>query len=290
MPFPAKAIGAEPPPIEHEVSARSILAFAAGIGADEPAFLDDARPEGLSALPFQCVSLEWPCLLGFRSRLERLTPEEAVRGVHVAQDSEFHRPMRPGDRLTTSGQLVSARAVRAGVLTIIRLDTRCALSGEKVTTSWSSSIYRDVALDGEAATLADPPESPAGAADPMPAGSEADRLPIARQAAHVYSECANIWNPIHTERRVALAAGLPDIILHGTATWALAGLALLRRYGDGDGARLRRLSGRFTGMVIPGETITLRHAPGSAGLVRFEVLNGAGASAISEGAALFANP
>ena len=27
----------------------------------------------------------------------------------------------------------------------------------------------------------------------------------------MYTECARIWNPIHTDRAVALAAGLPDI-------------------------------------------------------------------------------
>ena len=289
MPFPAKAVGAEPPPVQSDLTARAVLAFAAGIGAAEPAFLDDAR-EGLLALPFQCVSLEWPCLLGLRAALGGLTAEEAVRGVHVAQDSLFHRPMRPGDLLTTRGQLVSARAVTAGVLTVVRLDTRRRRSGEAVVTSWSSSIYRGVALDGEAASLANPPELPAGASDPLPESAEVVRLPIAREAAHVYSECADIWNPIHTERRVALAAGLPDIILHGTATWALAGLTLLRRYAECDGTRLRRLRGRFAGMVIPGETVTVRHAPGARGLVRFEVLSGADTPAIIEGAALFAAP
>ena len=78
---------------------------------------------------------------------------------------------------------------------------------------------------------------------------------------HVYTECARIWNPIHTERDVALRAGLPDIILHGTATWALAGREVLRAYGDGDPARLKRLHGRFTAMVIPGTSIVVEHAP-----------------------------
>ena len=47
-------------------------------------------------------------------------------------------------------------------------------------------------------------------------------LPVSQVEAHLYSECARIWNPIHTDRAAALAAGLPDIILHGTATLAKA--------------------------------------------------------------------
>jgi acyl dehydratase len=105
---------------------------------------------------------------------------------------------------------------------------------------------------------------------------------------HVYSECADIWNPIHTERAEALAAGLPDIILHGTATWALAGLTILRRRAGGDVGRLKRISGRFTGMVIPGEEITVRLAPAADGVVKFAVLNAAGAPAISQGVAYIA--
>ena len=47
-------------------------------------------------------------------------------------------------------------------------------------------------------------------------------IPIPAGAAHVYTECAHIWNPVHTDRAVALAAGLPDLILHGSALVALA--------------------------------------------------------------------
>lgn len=111
------------------------------------------------------------------------------------------------------------------------------------------------------------------------------RIPIPREMPHVYSECANIWNPIHTERAVALAAGLPDIILHGTATWALAGLTLLRRYADNDVGALKRITGRFSGMIIPGETIEVRHNRTPSGAIAFEVRTEAGTMAISQGLA-----
>jgi acyl dehydratase len=112
--------------------------------------------------------------------------------------------------------------------------------------------------------------------------------PIAREAPHVYTECAAIWNPIHTERAVALAAGLPDIILHGTATWAHAGLEILRAHAGSDAARLKRFSGRFVGMVIPGETIQIRHARVDDATIRFEVTTEAGAPAIDQGFAVIA--
>lgn len=288
MPFPASAVGLTLEPRAWTVTTREILAYAAGLGASEPAFLDDTASDGLAALPFQCVTPEWPVVLSTRTALaDVLPPEEARRAVHAVQDSTFHRRIRPGDRLLTEGRLIAARAIPVGVLTIARLDTRDAESGEPVVTTWTSSIYRGVALDGGDLAFETPPDPPVDLAAPLSEGVKATVLPIPREMAHVYSECADIWNPIHTERAVALAAGLPDIILHGTATWALAGLTVLRRYAGSDGRRLKRLSGRFSAMIVPGETITVRHAAsGEPGVIRFEVLNAAGRPAISQGFAV----
>lgn len=286
MPFPIASVGLALQPYEVSLTTRRILAYAAGLGASEPAFLDDAQQGGLRALPFQCVSPEWPVLLSVREAMGgSLTPDEGRRGVHAIQDSTFHRPMRAGVRVVTDGRLVSATRLKAGVLTVCRLATREVGSGDLLTTTWTSSIYRDVELDGEPVSVETAPGLNAAEAQPPGPDAEVVTIPIPREMPHVYSECADIWNPIHSEREVALAAGLPDIILHGTATWALAGLTLLRRYGRSDVATLKRITGRFSGMVIPGAEITVRHEPGPSGLVRFDVRNETGAVVISQGAA-----
>ena len=105
---------------------------------------------------------------------------------------------------------------------------------------------------------------------------------------HAYTECADIWNPIHTERQAALAAGLPDIILHGTATWALAGREIVREHCEGDASRLKRLFGRFTAMVIPGNDITVALSRPAEGAIGFTVFNHQGQPAISDGLAVVA--
>ena len=240
----------------------------------------------MRALPFQCVSLEWPVLVSARGALvEALSPDEARRGVHAVQDSAFHRPIVPGDRLITEGRLASVRRSRAGVVAVFKLVTRERDGGAPVVTTWSTSIYRGVELTGDDVALELQPDPPPADTGPPGEGAERRVLRIPREMPHVYTECADIWNPIHTERREALAAGLPDIILHGTATWALAGLEILERHADCDIGRLARLTSRFTGMIIPGEEIVIRHAPADDGTVRFEVLNAAGAPAISQGVA-----
>lgn len=89
-------------------------------------------------------------------------------------------------------------------------------------------------------------------------------------------------------QEAALAAGPQDIILHGTATWALAGREVIRAYCDGDPARLRRLYGRFTAMVIPGHEIKVALEEPANGAVGFTVFNHEGQAALSGGIAVVA--
>jgi acyl dehydratase len=48
---------------------------------------------------------------------------------------------------------------------------------------------------------------------------------------------------------VAAQAGLPEIILQGTATHALGVTAAVNRHAGGDPSRVVRLTARFAGMV-----------------------------------------
>jgi acyl dehydratase len=62
-------------------------------------------------------------------------------------------------------------------------------------------------------------------------------------------------NPLHADPEFAKAAGFPRPILHGLATFGLAGHALLKAVCGYDPARLTAISGRFSAPVYPGETI-----------------------------------
>lgn len=285
MSLRTEAVGATTKPRRLEVTPRMTLAYAAGIGDCGPRYLDDASPDGVVAPPPFCVSVEWPSVLDLR-QVETLggTPEERLRAVHASQDSRFHRPIRPGDRLRTSARIIGLRRIRPGALLGLRLDTVDDRDETPVVTSWYTTVYRGAAVEGPDAEVEAPPAFPPG--EP-PAAHETVTLEVPREAPHVYTECAAIWNPIHTERRVALAAGLPDIILHGTATWALASREIVARYAGGEPTRLRRLAGRFRAMVIPGSQI--RVEIGARGdEVGFLVRNAAGEPAISGGRALLA--
>jgi len=287
MPIRAAAVGTRLAGREVEVSARQLLAYAAGVGETAAVFFDDARPGGIVGAPAFCVSLEWPVVRATRGgNPYDASDAELLRGVHASQDSFFHRPVRPGDRLRVDGVVAAIRSTRAGALVTTRLETRDAETGEAVVTSWYGSMFRGVAVAGEAPLLEAPPSPPEVA---LEEDAECITIPIAREAPHVYTECADIWNPIHTERQVALAAGLPDLILHGTATWALAAREIVARRCGGEPARLRRLHGRFAAMVVPGTTIAVEIGAARDGELAFRVRNAAGEAAVAQGLARIAD-
>jgi acyl dehydratase len=285
MPVRSAALGAELDPSTVAVTPRMTLAYAAGIGDVGPRTFDDAGPRPLVAPPAFCVRLEWTVLLASRGATLGLDEKERLQAVHVEQDSTFHAPIRPGDALTTRARVVAIRATRAGALVQTRLSTAHARTGAPVVTSWHSVIYRGVAVAGPDGRLEEAPFVPeAPSALPRRA-----TLLVPREAAHVYTECSGIWNPIHTERRVALAAGLPDVILHGTAAWAIAGREVIGSHAEGDPTRLLRLRARFKAPIVPGGALELDHGPGAGeGQAHFRMTTPQGAIALDGGFARIA--
>jgi len=80
-------------------------------------------------------------------------------------------------------------------------------------------------------------------------------LPTATNQALIYRMSGDL-NPLHIDPEVARAAGFERPILHGLATYGIAGRALIAGLMDNDPARLKRLDVRFSSPVYPGETIS----------------------------------
>lgn len=288
MPLKSSLVGTGLGSVPFDATQRRLLAYAAALGETTPPSFDDTAP-AFAALPQFCVCGEWSLVSqpGAMARLG-LTAEEARGGLHLGQDSTFHAPIPAGARLRVTGTLVEARAVRKGALTVTRLDTTDVASGRAYATTWSTGLMLGVVVEGEGRCTERRPDAP-GASAPPPSAAGIITVPIARELPHVYTECSGIWNPIHTERRAALALGLPDIILHGTATWAIAGRELARAWAGGEARRFRRLAGEFRAPVIPGTQVTIEHSPveGHPGSVRFTLHNHLGEPAVTDGIAEF---
>jgi acyl dehydratase len=149
-----------------------------------------------------------------------------------------------------------------------------------VCTTWYGTLLRGVSIEGgDRSVEGGPLEAPTQNGTVR----EEIEIPIAPEAAHVYTECARIWNPIHTDAAVAKAAGLPALILHGTATLGLAVSRVVERALGGELERVGRIGARFGGMVLMPSVARLQLLDAAGDVAHFQVLNEKGETAIRDG-------
>ncbi len=287
MPIPATLHDLTVEPLVHRIDERWTMAFAAGLGLDDPVYVDTTRAGGVVAHPLFAVCPEWPVIVSSRDALERaaVPAAEVATGVHASHDLTVHRLIRPGDVLTTSLTNVAVEAKAPGARVRSILHTVDA-DGRAVATTRQDSIYLGVGVAGQDRPEPDPPAPVKITRNGDPSSTT---IALAAGAAHVYTECARIWNPIHTDARVAAAVGLPGIILHGTANLAHGVSTVLEHIGATPD-RVSRIVGRFAAMVPLPSDLTVLVWPattdhGDASLVvPFEVLNADGRPAVANGA------
>ena len=275
--LPANTLGAAVGPREQVIDARWLMAYAAALGEADPRYFDTATPSGPSAHPLFAVCYEWPLAVELRETV--IGDAIAPFSVHATHDLVIHRPPRAGDVLSTSARVVEVRPIKAGSLVVVKLETVDG-QGAPVTTTRYGSIYRGVGCEdgggGQAPALREGRNAPGGV-------RWEERVDVGPGLAHVYTECARIWNPIHTDIAVARAAGLSGVILHGTATLALAISRVVERKLAGDPAGVRGVAVRFTGMVPLPSTLTVRGRGASHAEVHFDAVDAAGRPVLDRG-------
>ena len=287
MPIDSAIVGTSTGVHRHEVDARWTMAFSAALGDTGPHYLDTTGD--VVAHPLFTIAPEWNVHLEGRDMFAAngLTPDERLKSVHATHDCHVHRLVRPGDCLDTRATTVLAEERRPGAYVVTRLDTTDA-DGDPVCTTYQASVYRGVAIKGGDRVHAEPPpRPPAAGANGGSAPLAEIPVPVPANLAHVYSECARIWNPIHTDVEVARQMGLPDIILHGSATLALAVSRVVDHAAGGDPRAVRRLGGMFRGMVLMPSEIRLRIFADETGddgrVLAWDVLNAEGNPAVTKG-------
>ena len=85
------------------------------------------------------------------------------------------------------------------------------------------------------------------------------KVTFTREQIADYAEASGDLNPIHLDDAFARSVGLPGIIAHGMLQMGIA--ATVAAEAAGGPERLRRLSVRFAGMVVPGDTVTFIAEP-----------------------------
>jgi acyl dehydratase len=180
-------------------------------------------------------------------------PEVAMRVLHGEQDFRFHRPIHPGDTISTRAKPIGFSVAPNGTSAAFLLECRDA-AGELVNEQYMTAFFRGIDVGETVGELAPPHKFDE---------SLRTQEPVAVVTQHVdddqtyrYSPASGDPMPIHLDEDAARGAGLPGIIAHGLCTQAFTSWAVLTAVADGRTERLRRHAVRFAKPVLPGQDIT----------------------------------
>jgi acyl dehydratase len=238
-------------PIEHSYGSKDVMLYALGVGlGQEPTDEDQLRfvyEENLQVLPSFAVVLGYSPY-SFRRPEFGITWSHVVHGEHGLR---LHKPIPVQG--TVLGQLrildiVDKGEDRGALIYSERAITDKASGDLLVTITQTTFCRADGGFGGPKRETLPPHAIPERAPDAV------CDLPTRPEAALIYRLSGDI-NPLHVEPAFAKAAGYPRPILHGLASFSVAGHALLKTMCGYDPDRLSAISCRFSAPVYPGETI-----------------------------------
>ncbi len=246
-----KLLALDIPEVEHTYGWKDCVLYALGIGLgqdpvneEELAFVYE---KNLKALPtFALVQGYSPYWLR--------NPESGVnwtKVVHGEQGMRLHRPVATQGTVIGKTRIVEVIDKGKGKGALVYSERRITdkATGELLATLTQTTFCRDDGGFGGPPREAPPPHQ-----IPDRAPDLVCDLSTRPETALIYRLSGDV-NPLHAEPAFAKAAGFPRPILHGLATFGVAGHALLRTLCGYDPARLMAMAGRFTAPVYPGETI-----------------------------------
>lgn len=242
------------------VDDRWIMSFAAGIDDQNALYWDNRNNRKLVAHPLLYWAVSWPITWNRRQLFlaSSMTKEEAGKAVHFSEDVIYYAPIDSGTTIHVVGQVVQVKERTKGSSTVTRYDFYDKNHGKKLLlTQWTTSYYRGVHLAGIE-------RSKQKLLPPAPPVCQKEKLVLKKAIeisfwdAHIYTECSRIWNPIHTDKRVAEKAGLADIILHGTAILCKGVTTIVNHFGKGNPTKVKRVCcGAFKAQVFLPSTLML---------------------------------
>jgi len=272
---------------------RDTMNYAAAIFDSNPLFFDDEQDGGVRVHPMFSVAVTWPIVEHLSEYLDTadIPLEVLLTQVHYSEHLIFHRPIRPDEKLTIKGKIVAILPHRAGTHIVVRFQA-FDQDRELVFTEFNGAMLRGVQCGGPGQKEENCPVIPEDRDSNHLRWDK--RITIDPLLPFIYDGCTNIVFPIHTSKKFARQVGLPEIILQGTATLALAVRELIKREAESRPLRLKEIYCRFSGMVLPGSDITLQVyealAGQKSGRSYFDVLNQKGDKVISHGYALITPP
>lgn len=271
--------------IEHQVTWRETTNYAASVFDLNPRYLDDTSERGIIAHPMFAAALTWPIAGDIYSKLEGRLPSAAIPFmVHINEHLLINRPVRPGDRIKINGRVAAVLPSRAGTRLVTRLDALDA-EGNNVFTEFGGVMFRGIGCSDKGRGKENLPDVPSVAVNDENIWSA--EISVSKAITYIYDGCSDIVFSIHTSPAFARGAGLPGIIVQGTATLALAVRELVNREAGGEPERVKEISCRFSDMIFPGSKIrvelTGKEQTEKDIMLAFQVINEQGKTALKAG-------
>jgi len=248
---PDKLLAYKIPDKQQAYTTRDTILYALGLGLGaDPMDKDQLRyvyEDGLKALPTMAVVLGYH---GFWIKDSGLGIDWK-KILHGEQGIEIHRPIPTSGTMIGKLKITSVidKGPKTGALMYSAREVVDQATGEKIATLTQTTVMRgDGGFGGASGPAPEPHAIPERAPD---VAIDLKTLP---QAALIY-RLSGDYNPLHADPEVAKAGGFARPILHGLCTYGVVGHALLKAAADYDASRFRRMAGRFTSPVYPGETI-----------------------------------
>jgi acyl dehydratase len=246
-----KLLALKIPDSEQAYTEGDAIYYALSLGLGQDPMSQDELPfvyeKGLKVLP------TFPCVVahpGFWAR-DLDTGIDWVKGVHGEHRLDLHKPLPPKGTLVGHTRILDVvdKGAGKGALIFSERKVRDKATDEVLATITQTSFARgDGGFGG--------PQRPTPAPHTLPdrAPDLSCDLPTRPEMALLYRWNADM-NPLHVDPAIAKAAGYPRPILHGLATFGVAGHAILKMMCGYDPSRFKSIAGRFSSPVFPGETI-----------------------------------
>ncbi len=248
---PAKLLALKIPDIEHVYSEKDAMLYALGIGLCQQPLneneLSFVYEKNLQALPTFALVLGYS---PFWLR-DHAPGIDWLKVVHGEQGLVLHRPLAPRGHVIGRTRILDVidKGADKGALIVAERVVLDNASGAKIATLTQTIFCR-----GDGGFGGDKRETPAPHAIPARAPDAICELATRPETALIYRLSGDL-NPLHVDPAFAAAAGFPQPILHGLASFGVAGHALLKTICDYQPARLLAMAGRFSAPVFPGESI-----------------------------------
>jgi acyl dehydratase len=248
---PDKLLALDIPDVEHTYGPKDCILYALGLGLGQ-----DPTDEQQLAFVYEKhlkVLPTFPVVQGYSAYTFR-RPELGITWTHVVHGEHavrLHAPIAPEGTVIGRSRILDVIDKGAGKGALIYSERRILdkTDGRLLATINQTTFCRADGGFGGAKR-----EAPAPHALPERAPDLACDLPTRPETALIYRLSGDV-NPLHAEPTFAREAGYPRPILHGLATFGVAGHALLKTLCNYDPARLTAMAGRFSAPVFPGETI-----------------------------------